>query len=90
MCSNHSSEALEANAPQNGYSRKPRLIELMFRSTGQSARCTNGFFWAHRKEWDLVPHLSRYPPGHRAETSVEDLEIDDRYNFLYGKQRGVV
>jgi hypothetical protein len=44
------------------------------------------FFWGHRKEWDLVPQLPRFPVGHRAETPVEDLEIDDdRYNFLYSR-----
>ena len=43
-------------------------------------------YWSHRNEWDLVPHLPRYPTGHRPETPVEDLEIDDdRFNFLYSQ-----
>jgi hypothetical protein len=40
----------------------------------------------HRREWDLVPHLSHFPPGVRGKTPVEDLEFNHpQYNFLHSK-----
>ena len=99
-----SRENLEADACQNGYSRKTTVfnweedeVECGFYrrtkiDTADVSKYWSGctvhqrFFWAHRNEWDLVPQLPRYPPGHRAETPLKELEMDDdRYDFLYCK-----
>jgi hypothetical protein len=97
-------EALEANARENGYSKRTTVfiweedeVERGFYRRTKVDRIDvakewstytkhQRFFWSHRNEWDLVHHIPRNPPGHRAETPVEDLDIDDeRFNFLYSK-----
>ena len=76
----------EEDEAQPGFYRRTRLEKKDLRSEFWSCSKHQRFFWGHRKEWDLVPHLPRNPPGTRAETPVEDLEIDDeRFNFLYSK-----
>ncbi|KIM35228.1 hypothetical protein M413DRAFT_14653 [Hebeloma cylindrosporum] len=35
------------------------------------------FFWGHRNEWDLCPHLPAYPPGVPAPAAQDYLDSDD-------------
>jgi hypothetical protein len=35
------------------------------------------FFWGHRNEWDLCPHLPAYPPGVAPPPPQDDLDSDD-------------
>ncbi len=76
----------EEDEVQRGFYRRTKIDRADVSKYWSECTVHQRFFWAHRKEWDLVPHLPRYPPGHRQETPVEDLEIDDdRDNFLYSK-----
>ena len=100
----HHRESLEANARENGYSKKTTVfiweedeVDRGFYRRTKVDRIDvakkwsyhtkhQRFFWSHRNEWDLVHHIPYNPPSHRAETPVEDLDIDDdRFNFLYSK-----
>jgi hypothetical protein len=76
----------EEDEVQRGFYRRTKIDRADVSKYWWDCTVNQRFFWAHRKEWDLVPHLPRYPPDHPAETPVEDLEIDDdEYNFLYSK-----
>jgi hypothetical protein len=76
----------EEDDVERGFYRRTKIDRIDVSKYWSECTEHQRFFWGHRKEWDLVPHLRRYPPGHRAETPVEELDIDDdRYNFLYSK-----
>jgi hypothetical protein len=76
----------ESDDVHQGFYRRTKVDRIHASSEWNSCTEHQRFFWSHRKEWDLVPHLPRFPPGVRGETPVEDLEFDDpRYNFLYSR-----
>jgi hypothetical protein len=76
--------AWEEDEVARGFYRRTKIDRSDVSKYWSECTVYQRFFWAHRKEWDFVPHLPRYPPGHRAETPVEDLKMeDDQDYFLY-------
>jgi hypothetical protein len=74
----------EEDEVERGFYRRTKIDRADVLKYWSECTVHQRFFWAHRNEWDLVPHLPCQPPGHRAETPLEESEIDDnRYNFLY-------
>jgi len=74
----------EEDEVEGGFYRRTKIDRADVSKYWSECTVHQRFFWGHRNEWDLVPHLPRQPPGHRAETPLEELDIDDdRYNFLY-------
>jgi hypothetical protein len=76
----------EADDAEPGFYRRTKVDRIHAEQEWSSCTEHQRFFWSHRREWDLVPHLPRCPPGAPPETPVEELEIDDPdYNFLLSK-----
>jgi hypothetical protein len=76
----------EADEHKPGFYRRTKIDKILASQEWWSCTEHQRFFWSHRREWDLVPHLPRCPPGAPPETPVEDMEIDDPdYNFLFSK-----
>jgi hypothetical protein len=76
----------EEDEAEPGFYRRTKVDRVHADMEWSSCTEHQRFFWSHRREWDLVPHLPRCPPGAPPEKPVEEMDIDDPdFNFLLSK-----